>query len=252
MKKIIIFIVVGLFFLIKTNYFIFARLKETTNSAVMTPNITITKFNNKPTLTPSSDQKTLDSFKEKVANKVQEMMKKNNKAVSGVIVETSKNLIKIKDLENKNFDVKIDENLTKFYKISGSSQKEIKISEINKNDYIIVSGIISDKIIDANLVFVDERFLVGSGKVMEVDKENFNIKVIVTDKTVYNISIESTTKQQILNIKTFEIEKAGFSKIIVGDRIHFVSKIKENQSEKSSDLFEAIRILIIPQEYFIK
>lgn len=239
--------------MIKVNYFAFARVKETTDSATTTPNITITKSNLKPTLTlSSSDQKTIDSFKEKVANKVQEIMKKNNKGVSGVIVEISENLIKIKDLENKNFDVKIDENITKFYKISGSSQKEIKISEINKNDYIIISGIISDKTIDANSVFVDERFLVGSGKVMEVDKENFNIKLIASDKTIYNISIESNTKQQILNIKTLEIERAGFSKIIVGDRIHFVCKIKENQSEKGSDLLEARRILIIPQEYFIK
>lgn len=234
MKKTILLLIIGYFLLIGLKYVVLAQTKDSTDSA-------------KPT--ESSEQKAIDNFKEKVASKVQELMKKNNKAFSGKVISISENLIKIKNLENKEFEVKIDSTLTKFYKITGSSQKEIKFSDIDKNDYLIISGVINDKTIDANAVFLDQSFLVDSGKVIEIDKENYNLKIIASDKTIYNLSIETFTKQQILNIKTLELEKTGFSKIIVGDRIHFVVPIKGDEKDNS---YQAKKILIIPQEYFIK
>ncbi|MCS6956363.1 MAG: hypothetical protein NZM02_00750 [Patescibacteria group bacterium] len=201
-----------------------------------------------PVLTiTSTDKKAIDNLKEKVASKVQEIMKKNNKAIVGKAFEISDKLIKIKDKNNQNFEVKIDETLTKFYKISGSSQKEIKISDIEKNDYLIVSGVVNDKTIDANTIFLDQPFLVESGKVIEIDKQNYILKVMSSDKTIYNLNIETSTKQQILNIKTFQIEKGGFSKIIVGDMIHFVCEIKGDEKDNT---YDAKKTLVIPQEYF--
>lgn len=238
MKKIIFLLLTSFFIFIFFSFNVFAQLKNTTNSAKTSSNL-------------SSEDKTIEKFKEKVALKVQELMKKNNKAFSGKITKINDNLLIINDFEkNKEYEVKIDENLTKFYKISGSLQKEIKFSDLEKNDYLIVWGVIKDKTIDANAIFVDQPFMIGVGKIMEIDKDNYTFKVIGFDKTIYNVSIETFTKQQILNIKTLEIEKTGFSKAIVGDRIHFVCDLKiENQK---SDFCQARKTLIIPQEYFIK
>ncbi|MDO9027431.1 MAG: hypothetical protein Q7U68_01010, partial [Candidatus Roizmanbacteria bacterium] len=64
------------------------------------------------------------------------------------------------------------------------------------------------------------------------------------------------TKQFIVNIKTLEIERVGFSKIKEGDTVHFVVKKTGNPLRQLADggnnNYSAIKILIIPQEYFIK
>ncbi|MCX7956091.1 MAG: hypothetical protein N2593_03260 [Patescibacteria group bacterium] len=232
MKKILLLFFI---FLLLGGGYIFAQNSTRISSA--SPVLTIT----------STDQKTIDNLKEKVANKVQELMKKNNKAIAGRVFEISDKNIKIKDNFNQNFEIKIDDSLTKFYKILGSSQKEIEKNNIKKNDYLIVSGVVNDKIVDANAIFLDQPFLVDSGKVIEIDKQNYILKIMSSDKTIYNLSIETSTKQQILNIKSLEIEKTGFSKIIIGDIIHFVCEIKGNEKENT---YEAKKILIIPQEYF--
>jgi len=72
---------------------------------------------------------------------------------------------------------------------------------------------------------------------------------MVADKTVYTLSIETSTKQQIVNIKTLETERIGFSKIKEGDSIHFVVKV--NGDEKNNE-YSTEKILIVPQEYFMK
>ncbi|GIW65001.1 MAG: hypothetical protein KatS3mg092_0934 [Patescibacteria group bacterium] len=236
MKKILTIILI----LISFSFLAFFSYGQTiTPEASSTPKISIT----------NQDQKAIENLKEKVANKVQEIIKKNNKAIVGRVTSISDNLIKIKSVDNKEYEIKIDSTLTKFYKISGVNQKEIKIDDIAKNDYLIVSGIINDKTVDANAVFIDQPFLVESGKVIEVNKENYTVKVITSDKTVYTLSFETFTKQYILNIKTLDIEKSGFSKMIVGDRIHFIAEIKGNEKDNT---YEAAKTLLIPQEYFIK
>lgn len=236
MKKILAIILI----LISFSFLAFFSYGQTiTPEASSTPKISIT----------NQDQKAIENLKEKVANKVQEIIKKNNKAIVGRVISISDNLIKIKSVDNKEYEIKIDSTLTKFYKISGVNQKEIKIDDIAKDDYLIVSGIINDKTVDANAIFIDQPFLLESGKIIQVDKENYTIKVITSDKTVYTLSFETFTKQYILNIKTLEIEKSGFSKIIVGDRIHFVAEIKGDEKDNT---YEATKTLLIPQEYFIK
>ena len=57
------------------------------------------------------------------------------------------------------------------------------------------------------------------------------------------------TTQQLMDIKTLELSKVGFSKYKEGDTIHFVFKkiagAKENR-------YTALKVVIIPQEYFQK
>jgi len=196
------------------------------------------------TISPS-DEKDIKAFKDKIAN----VIKKNDKALSGLVTSNDGNTIKLKSGDGTIYEIKLDSQLTKYFKISGASKKEIKVNDISKDDYIIITGVITDKSMTANSIFVDESYIVGSGKVTEVDKDNYSIKVINSAKEIYTLDVETYTKQFILNIKTLEIEKMGFSKIKEGDYAHFVVKkgldVKDNK-------YSAEKILIIPQEYFMK
>ena len=206
-----------------------------------------------PTVSPkitSTDESAIQNLKEKVANKVAEIRKKNNKAVAGRVIDISESTIKIITGDQSDFDIKLQESgLTKYYQITGAQQKEINSEDIEKDDYVITTGVINDKTITANSVFTDQQFLSGNGKISEVKVDDYTIKVMAADKTVYTLSIETSTKQQIVNIKTLEMEQIGFSKIKEGDSIHFVVKV--NGYEENNE-YSVQKILIVPQEYFIK
>ncbi len=192
--------------------------------------------------------KDIQQLKDKIANKVSEIRKKNNKAFSGFVLSQDGNQMKISNDGEEN-QVQFDDTLTKYFKILGTQKKEIKADDIKKNDYAIVSGVAVDNIITANVVLIDENFLVDSGKITEIDKNNYNIKVLTSDKNTYSLDFETYTKQFMVNIKTLDLEKVGFSKIKEGDTVHFV--VKKTGDEKNNN-YSAIKILIIPQEYFIK
>lgn len=188
------------------------------------------------------------NLKEKIANRVLEIRKKNNKAVSGFVVSNDSKIIKINS-NGEELKVKLDDSLTKYFRIIGTQKREIKVDDIEKNDYSIISGVVTDNVITANVVFIDENFLVDSGKITEVNKEDYNIKVLTSDKNTYSLDIETGTKQFIINIKTLVTETIGFSKLKEGDTVHFV--VKKTGEQKNND-YSANKILVIPQEYFIK
>ena len=72
---------------------------------------------------------------------------------------------------------------------------------------------------------------------------------MTTEKINFTLDIEKTTTQRILDIKQSTLKPAGFSKFKAGDRIHFVIKKPKKDDEKRAS---AIRVLIIPKEYFTK
>lgn len=202
------------------------------------------------TLGVISEDKDIKTFKEKIATKVAQLQQKNNKAISGYVTEINDNRLKIKTENDQIYEIKLDQLLTKYYQIKGDKQSEIKLSDIKKDDYIIISGVQDDKTINANFIFIDESFAVLSGRVIEVNKENYTLKVLTSEHETYLLEVEVTTKQEIINIKTLQIERGGFSKIKEGDIAHFVIK-KTVQGDKENR-YSAQKILIIPQEYFIK
>lgn len=203
---------------------------------------------NTTTASPAIVDKDIQQLKDKIANKVSEIRKQNNKAISGFVLKVDGNSMKLSNSGEVN-QVKFDDTLTKVFKVLGTTKKEIKAGDIKKNDYAIVSGVVADNIITANVVLIDENFLVDSGKITEINKEAYNIKVLTSDKNTYSLDIETGTKQYMINIKTLVKETVGFSKLKEGDTVHFV--VKKTFSEKNND-YSAAKILIIPQEYFIK
>jgi len=237
MKKIIQHCyIVSLLFYLLTNSFVIAQTNTLVPSA---------SASTSPTVAVDKD---IQQLKDKIANKVSEIRKKNNKAISGFVLSNDGNKMKINNNGEEN-QVKFDDTLTKYFKITGAQKKEIKVDDIKKDDYAIVSGVMADNIITANVVLVDENFLVDSGKITEINKDSYNVKVSTSDKNIYSLDIETYTKQYIMNIKTLNLERIGFSKVKEGDTVHFV--VKKIFSEKNNN-YLAIKILIIPQEYFIK
>lgn len=201
----------------------------------------------KPTDEPN--QQEIDTIKEKIATKVAELREQNNKAVGGTITKISDNLITIKTTNDVDYLVKLDDSLTKVYQVSTGQKKEIKAADLKTGMYIIATGVINDKTIDANFVYQDDLFLVYTGKISEVNADDFYIKVVSTDKDTYTLDVESFTKMDLLNIKTLQPERVGFSKLKEGDTVHFVIK-KSAESKTESNRYPAQKILVIPQEFF--
>lgn len=198
---------------------------------------------------PTIVKSDVKELREKVAAKVSELKEKNHKPFAGTISKIADNTLTITTAAGSNMEVKIDTTLTSMYQISGSTTRELKKETLKENDYIIVTGPVLDKTITANLIYRDETFIVGSGKIIEVNADDLYIKVIAQDKTTYTIDIERTTQQSLLNIKTLAPEKISFSKLKEGDLVHFVGK---KPSEKDVTRLPGVKILIVPQEYFNK
>jgi len=237
MKKYLIILFVIALTLSHISY-VAAQATESTPSAVSSSSASV------------KEDADIKNLKERLA-KATQIRQQDQKAMGG-FATIKNNTITIKDEEtNTDYVVKVDEAYAKIYQIVGTTKKEMKPSDLKTDMYLIVTGPIADKTISANIVFIDESYLIQSGKITEVNKTDFYIKVLSVDKKEYTLDVESGTKQNMVNIKTLEIERTGFSKIKEGDTVHFAAKV-ESSGTNSKDRFAASKILVIPQEYFMQ
>lgn len=195
----------------------------------------------------SSADEDIKALKDKIATKVAKLREQNNKAISGFVTTTDKDKITIKTTDDLVYDVKLD--ITKYFQVKSGGKSEIKLDDIKKDNFIIVTGVLNEKSIDANFIYIDESFIVKAGKISQINADNYRLTVVTADKDNYNLDIETKTKQQIINNKTLEIEKVGFSKIKEGDTIHFVA---QKTGGEKNNTYSAQKILILPQEYFMQ
>lgn len=196
------------------------------------------------------NNKEINDLKLKVATKVDELRKKNQRAVAGIVEKISVSTIDIVDSDGVKWQFVIDDSLTKFYQITGASKKEITKDVLKKNNFLIASGPIIDQKVSANVIYLDTQYIVNSGKVTDINKDNYYINIVTVDKDNYTLDIETATKLQILNTKSLAVEPAGFSKFKSGDIVHFV--IKSGSVAGKDNRYSADKILIIPQEFFLK
>jgi hypothetical protein len=89
-----------------------------------------------------------------------------------------------------------------------------------------------------------------AGKITEVNATDYTVTIITLDKTTYTLDYQTSTNLQLLDIKTFVPEKAGFSKLKEGDSIHVV--VEANLANPKATRYDAVKMLIIPNEYFIQ
>ncbi len=202
-----------------------------------------------PTPTGSELDDEVDKLKEKVAATVEELKGEKNEATAGVVQSIDDtSLVILQDGEKKT--VTLDDTLTQYYEISGTTTKDLKKDVLKEGDYVFVLGPEINGEITANAIYRDQSYIILSGKITDVNSDDYTVSIVSLDKTNYILDIQTKTVQQMLNIKTLKIEKIGFSKLKEGDSIHVV--VKTNLENPNSTRFDAVRFLIIPNEYFIQ
>jgi hypothetical protein len=200
------------------------------------------------TATPSAEtnKEAVEKIKKIAENVIEEGVK--NKAISGKIIEIGTEEIVIEDLNNKKITVSLF--ITDYYQVMGSKFSEIKKDSLKKGDYIFVTGPLVGDTVTANAVYKDTSYFFISGKVATVNKSDYSVDIITVDKRRVIVDIESSTKQNLLNIKTKKTDKIGFSKLKEGDSLHVV--IKGFRLMSSDERYQASRILVLPNEYFLQ
>lgn len=242
----------------KTLFFAILIIGLSSNVLAVTITPTITSsakmvLSPEPTSTQSTKSsiidKSIELLKQRIATSVAKIEKSVSKLNIGHISKIDKAGIEIKAKDGKLFKVIIDNTITKVYLLSGITKKEVKSDTLALNDYVIISGPPLENSITANNIYIDEEFIVSSGKITEIDNSEFTIKVITVDKDNYTLNIENSTRQLMLDVRTNAMNTTGFSKIKVGDTIHFVAK---KPLDNKTLTITPQKILIIPQEYFMK
>lgn len=190
----------------------------------------------------------VEELKEKVESKVSELNEENKTTYSGVVSSFAEDIITLKT-EGGEVDIEIDPELTTYYQIQNNSTSEINRDDIEEEDYVLVSGPKIGNTVNANAVYKDVSYIARSGTIIEVNDDSFYIRVQTLEKDIYILDIEQSTTQQLLDIKSFELETMGFSKLKEGDTVHFVIKGTSIDEEKR---YSAVKMIVIPQEYFIK
>ncbi len=198
----------------------------------------------------SGISKEVEKLKTNLINKVAQIQKKELRVVSGKITDLSKTSMSILSDDATVYTVTLDDVVTKYYSLSTGAQKDLERSDLEKNDYVIVAGIVTDAKVTANTVYVDSHVLVGVGNITTVDKNDYSINITSTDREKYTADIETGTKILLLDSKTLTLETAGFSKIKEGDSVHYILKV--SGEEKVKNRYSAQKLLIIPQEFFMK
>ncbi|NTU47111.1 hypothetical protein HGA88_05790 [Candidatus Roizmanbacteria bacterium] len=239
MNKLTVPVLITLFTVSTLPFAVHAQTKKASTSAVASSSASV-------------EDQDVKALREKVASKVAEL-RKNQKAVAGNVTDITTlaaGTIKIKTPEDIEYIVKIDDSLTKLFQVVGNSKKEIKKSAVQKNAYLLVTGPLIDKTIQANYVYQDDQYIVKSGKITEVNKDDYYVKVISSDKDNYTLDVQTKSQLVMMNIKTLDQEKVGFSKLKEGDTVHFV--VRRTGTETEPNRYSIERMLVIPQEYYQK
>lgn len=192
-------------------------------------------------------EKNIQLLKNKIADQVSKIDKGNKKIYVGEVSKIEDKSLSLKTKDNKTYKVSIEEDLTKIYDIIPSVRKEISLKDLEVGDYLIITGPSLETTISANYIYRDEEYVVISGKITDISADNYTIKVMTSEKDEYNLDVETTTKQYMVDIKTNAINTTGFSKIKANDSIHFVAK----KSSIKDNSITPRKIIIIPQEFFI-
>ena len=229
MKKKLFFILIIISLIFIRSYYLLAQEKISSVSA--------------------SDEKQIVELKEKVASKVAQLKRENAQGVSGYITEIKNESFFIQNQKGDIFQINTDPIITKYYQIINNQRKEIDKKALSKDQYVIIDGIINGNQIEANAIYIDDYFLISSGQVIEINKNEYWIRVLTLEKDSLILDIETYTKKFLLNIKNLELENIGFSKIKEGDNVHFVIK---KQGLKPVERASAFRLIVIPQEFFLK
>ncbi len=196
-----------------------------------------------PEPTVSNGEKLIDeinNLREKVASKVAELNLVEKRGSLITVTQISGNKITGNDFQNTTRIIDVDE-LTKF---ASPSAKSFGISDITPGSKISVIGLYNKQSKRLLARFISSKSLPTflSGIITEIDKVNFTITVVSESKKNTLIDIENITKTSNYSEEEGMV-KLGFSKLIVGNRVHIVGF--DNIDEKNR--ISATRVLVLPE-----
>lgn len=191
---------------------------------------------------------TIKSLREKIESKVEEINKESRQIVKGTVTSITDETIDVTTPNNATFTVSLDDTITTYVKTTVDGEEEIEAEEIVEGDYILIDGPIIEDQVSANKIYRQTEYLVLQGQITDIDTPNFTVNVVTPEKDEYILDIQEETEQSIVDSVTLDISAAGFSKYKVGDSLHFVIE----KTEDTESAIDAVRTLIIPQEFFVE
>ena len=194
-----------------------------------------------PTKTLPGDTltKEITNLKEKIASRVAELKLVEKRGIIGIVSEVKDTQFTLTDSKGDTRFVDVDE-LTKF---SGTDSKStFGISDIKKGMSLAILGRYnkqSERLL-ARFVKQISQPIFLSGRVTEIDSEDFSFVIKDKDGKTTNIDVENLTKTKSYT-KEDGLIKAGFSKINTGDSV----VLSGFPDKKDPSRIVATRILIL-------
>ncbi len=186
-----------------------------------------------PTPTASDKAKQIDDLKERLATKVAELKQSQRLAIYGTIKSVSVSTFTV-ETATKDLKIELTDDIKIFQKIKGI-RTELKIENFEKGDIVTVFGEYDQtlELLKVKVVFIQSAYPTQvAGKITEVNKTDYTITIDSADTKTYTIDFETITKTSVWNGK--ELEKGGFSKLIVGDTIHVTGTAVAKQENRVS------------------
>lgn len=159
-----------------------------------------------------------DILKQKLEEKVLELRDNPKRVVNGTINSINNKIITIENSTGIE-KLTVEPEITNFYRVNGSELEAIGYEDLEKSDQItaFVSDIGGDEI--SYTLYQEPITTIAAGKVSNIDDKNYSVTIIDFDKSTFGADIETNTLQNVYNQKTKKVEKGGFSKLAIGQRI---------------------------------
>ena len=159
-----------------------------------------------------------DILKQKLEEKVLELRNNPKRVVSGQIKALGDKSLTL-GVGTDSLKVTVEPEITNFFSVNDYDLASIEFADLQKNDWVtaFVSDIGGDEI--SYTVYQEPVITVAAGKVSNIDEDNYQITIIDFDKSSFGADIQVSTVQNLYNLKSQKIEKGGFSKLAIGQRI---------------------------------
>lgn len=159
-----------------------------------------------------------DLLKEKLEDKVLELRNSPKRVVSGEVKSINDKIVTIAN-GSQIEKITVEPEITNFFSVNAYQLEPVEFNDLDKGQIItaFISDIGGEEI--SYTVYQEPQITVAAGKVSNIDEDNYQITIIDYDKSSYGADIQVATTQNLYNLKSRQIEKAGFSKLAIGQRI---------------------------------
>ena len=208
-----------------------------------TPSSAPVKFS--ATLKPEDEElknkiRQIELLKEKIATKVAQIRDEEKGAFLGAVKSVENNSVVLTGERGEmKFSFSDD---TLFFKIENNQKKEWTEAKLKADDYISVFGYYNEsrELFPAKYIFLQEKLIRIYGKVADLDKSEYTLKIRARDgeKTI-DFETYTVTSQLVTGRGS---QKGGFSKFAIGDTVSIIGTI----NPKADERYSALRILHLP------